>query len=385
MIIVLSGVETNNKGAELMLYAILQEIERRYPDADVFISKLALKSKGLAYIKSKLALKYKPYSSFKTFAARCRIPGILRRLHLPALFITECSIVAEADYFIDASGFFFSDQFNLTKGHLAFWNKLLRGYKSQNTKIVFLPQAFGPIEKKFTKKIISVLDQYADIIMPREKQSLQYLNQIVNNKEKMHLFTDFTSLVDGVFPKSFDHLKNAIVIIPNLRMIDRGGVSFDKYMNFLQQVIKLCYQNGQKVYLLNHEGFGDEKLCYSCRKKINYEIDVVTNLNALEVKGLIASARLCISSRFHGVASALHSGVPCLATSWSHKYQELFMDYGMKNSILNLDDLYDCISKVKEYLEPDNNEFVRMHLKKRKDDIVRESQEMWNLVWKLQK
>ena len=33
MKIVLWGVETNNKGAELMLYAILQEIERKFPDA----------------------------------------------------------------------------------------------------------------------------------------------------------------------------------------------------------------------------------------------------------------------------------------------------------------------------------------------------------------
>lgn len=42
MRIVLSGVETHNKGAELMLYAILQEIERRFPDAEVFINKSAI-------------------------------------------------------------------------------------------------------------------------------------------------------------------------------------------------------------------------------------------------------------------------------------------------------------------------------------------------------
>lgn len=35
MKVVLSGVETNNKGAELMLYAILQEIERRSPGSTI--------------------------------------------------------------------------------------------------------------------------------------------------------------------------------------------------------------------------------------------------------------------------------------------------------------------------------------------------------------
>ena len=43
MRIVLNGVETNNKGAELMLYAILQEIERKFPDAEVFMPYLALR------------------------------------------------------------------------------------------------------------------------------------------------------------------------------------------------------------------------------------------------------------------------------------------------------------------------------------------------------
>ena len=42
MRIVLSGIETNNKGAELMLYAILQEIERKYPNAEVFVVSLDL-------------------------------------------------------------------------------------------------------------------------------------------------------------------------------------------------------------------------------------------------------------------------------------------------------------------------------------------------------
>ena len=51
MKIVLSGVETNNKGAELMLYAILQEIERKWPDADVYISQKRIKQ-GLNYVKS---------------------------------------------------------------------------------------------------------------------------------------------------------------------------------------------------------------------------------------------------------------------------------------------------------------------------------------------
>ena len=51
MKIVLTGVETNNKGAELMLYAILQEVERTFPDAEVYISPNAI-PQGLNYLQT---------------------------------------------------------------------------------------------------------------------------------------------------------------------------------------------------------------------------------------------------------------------------------------------------------------------------------------------
>ena len=57
MKIVLSGVQTINKGAELMLYAILQEIERKWPDAEVFIPPMRIRQ-GLDYVQTSLDLKY---------------------------------------------------------------------------------------------------------------------------------------------------------------------------------------------------------------------------------------------------------------------------------------------------------------------------------------
>ncbi|MEL5892865.1 polysaccharide pyruvyl transferase family protein [Bacteroides sp. GD17] len=375
MKIVLSGLGTTNKGAELMLYAILQQIELKYPQAEVFISKKSVRPE---YVDTRISLKYKPYSKWKAIAIRSKIRGIFRILHLPTHIFSDTTVVENADYFIDGSGFVFSDQWNLNFSALYYWEHILRSYHEQGTKIIFLPQAFGPVEKEFTRKIISCIDKYADVVMPREMVSKNYLAQCFINQDKIKLFTDFTSLVEGRFPEKYASLRDAVCIIPNMRMIDKGMISMEDYLAALLRIVRLAKSYGKQVYLLNHEGMADEKLAFSVQQHLNDNIEVVTGLNALEVKGLIASSFLCITSRFHGVASALNSCVPCLATSWSHKYEELFRDYGLENSILELNNVDD---KIVEYLQPENNRLIRQHLEKQVTKIKEQTSQMWKIVW----
>lgn len=382
MRIVLSGIETNNKGAELMLYAILQEIERKYPDAEVYLPVFAVKQ-GLGYIRTNVSVKDKPYANMKRILGKFRVPGILRRLHINYRWLTDISPVKNTDYFIDGSGFAFSDQWRPTEITVRNWEQHLQGYRKQGTKIIFLPQAFGPAKMQTTKDIFAVLNKYADVIMPRESISERYLIECGLNKNKIKRFTDFTSLVKGEFPKQYSHLKDGICIIPNLRMIDKGVISLDDYINLLVGIIKSASVIGKPVYLLNHEGKGDENLAYKCKEVLSGSIEVVTGLNALEVKGLIASSYLCITSRFHGVASALNSSVPCLSTSWSHKYEELYKDYGLSDCVLDISDINKCLAKVSDYLNPETNRNVRNMLDKAIPKIKEETTEMWKYIWNL--
>ena len=376
MRIVLSGIETNNKGAELMLYAILQEIERKFSQATVFVPYYAI-NQGLSYVKTSLDLRHKP----NRWMAEWHIPGILRRLHLPYVKYTDARTVPNVDYFIDASGFAFSDQWNPTTERVVFWQHLLNGYRKQGTKIIFLPQAFGPVRLDNTRKLLHILNENADIIMPREKISLAYLREADVSESKIKMYTDFTSLVTGHVLEKYSHLKNGVCIIPNLRMIDKGAIQMDDYLKILSQIIKMSQSEGHQVYLLNHEGLGDETLAYQCQEKLGGDMEVVTGLDALEVKGLISTAYLCVTSRFHGVASALNSCVPCLATSWSHKYQELFNDYQQQSCVLDLSNHHNIVDKVKEYLDASNNKSIREHLSQQLPRIHEETKRMWELVW----
>lgn len=380
MKIVLSGIETKNKGAELMLYAILQEIENRYPNAKVYVPLYAIKQ-GLSYINTNVMLLDKPFANIKRFAKSIHLLGGLRRLHISFYFFEDSYPVNGADYFIDASGFAFTDQWNPSNNMVNFWERQLKGYSKQKTKIIFLPQAFGPVELSNTKRELSLLNQYADIIMPREKVSYSYLQGCNISKSKVKLFPDFTSLVVGEIPRKYKHLKGGICIIPNMRMIDKGGITFEDYLNILVGIVNVGKAKGHIVYLLNHEGKNDEDLAYHCRARLNNSIEVVTGLNALEVKGLISTSYLCVSSRFHGVASALNSGVPCLATSWSHKYAELYNDYSISDCILDLSNMDRCFNMVNNYMNDSENRRIREHLEVQIPKIQAKTRNMWDYIW----
>lgn len=380
MKIILTGVETDNKGAELMLYAILQEIERSYPNAKVYIHHNSLKQ-GLGYVNTKVNLKFWPLSYILD---KSRIYGVLSRLHLPTSHIADVYGIRNADYLLDASGFAFSDQWDLDDLYVWRWRKLLYFQKQQRCKIIFLPQAFGPLEKKNTKELITLINHTASLVFSREKVSFDYLKHsglISMNKVKQ--FSDFTSLVKGHFPQRYRYLKNGICIIPNARMLDKGGVNLEQYSNIIKSIVERGKESNHEVYLLNHEGKADENLALCLRKKLQNDIEVVTGLNALEVKGLIASAYLVVSSRFHGVASSLNSSVPCLATSWSHKYQELFKDYGLDGCVLPTDDMGAVLTKVEEFLDETTNMALRNKLEVAVAKKVEETKMMWKLVWSI--
>lgn len=380
MKIVLSGFETNNKGSELMLYAILQEIERKFPDAKVYIPYSRIKQ-GIGYISTNINFELTPCSEF---VYRKHLYRRFRRFHLPVGILNSTNIVKDADWFIDGSGFAFSDQFDIKDERIKMWQDILRPLRRRGCKIVFLPQAFGPVEKTSTKRSLALLNENADLIMPRERVSFEYLQKSgVVDMQKVRIFTDFTSLVEGVFPKKYEHLRNGICIIPNLRMIDKGMISYDAYIQLLTMIISEGKKSGFPVYLLNHEGPKDEKLCLDCQNSIDGDIEVVTNLNALEVKGLIASAYLVVTSRFHGLASALNSCVPCLAVSWSHKYGELLHDYELNDYVLPLND-NDAVSvRMSKLMGNQENTRIREHLSLQIPKIKAQTHEMWKTVWSL--
>lgn len=378
--VVLSGVETNNKGAELMLYAILQELERRFPGAEVFMPVGSVRQ-GFSYVHTSLRLCDKPFARLKAFAMRHKVDKVLRRLRIPGGFLSDTHTIRKADYLLDASGFAFSDQFHNTVNTVLYWDELLRGYRKQGSRVVFLPQAFGPFEQSVSRRLMQAVLRNSDLVFARDRQSLTHVSKVGDAHCEVRLAPDFTSLVEGAVPASLEHLRGAVCVIPNSQMINKGVLTYGRYVEVLSDIIRTSQAAGRSVYMLNHEGARDEALMNRMKSALPQGVPTISGLNALEVKGLISTAYMCVSSRFHGVASALNCSVPCLATSWSHKYQELFADYGQTGCVLSLDDGGSMTRKVSEMLDEGVNAAVRKELSPAVRVMRERTAKMWDAVF----
>lgn len=377
MKIFLTGIETNNKGAELMLYAILQEIERKYPDSTIYIEKERIKQ-GVCYLKTAIKIVLVE-NKLKTIFNKYHINGILKRLGMKEYL--RLPYIPRFDYLIDGSGLAFTDSM-IDEYTGIYWAQVIDLANKYNAKKIFLPQGFGPFNKQSTKRIVSNIINNANLMFARDTVSLGYLKNFTNGDiHNIKLSPDFTSFVKGYLPKEYEHLKGGVCIIPNSQMINKGEVSENEYLTFISSVVTELEKYGKKLVILNHQGKDDLVLIDKIKEGLRTPIEIVTGQNALVTKGIISSSYLVVTSRFHGLASSLNSGVPCLSTSWNHKYKCLLNDYDLENCLLSVKDLKHDIQLINKYMDVDFNNNVRHLLDKGIQKANEQTKAMWKLVW----
>jgi len=375
MKIQIDGIDTKNKGAELMLVAVLEQLEETYPNSEVWLNhtgefnanllpdfKLGLKTPRMRWL-SKWPIK------------------LFRRLGspFPITQLTRYHVRKDIDLLLDAGGFQFSDQWKLSAKQVKEKEEYYKKLKENGTFSVLLPQAFGPFKTTHGKQTVKILNQYTDLIFARDEKSYECLINAGAEERKINISCDITLGVKGVIPVTLQYLKGAVCVIPNHKMISPKKNNKEEYIGLLKNIIDLYEKKGQPVFMLNHEGFRDKNLCDQVNAAREKKIPVVSGITAQEVKGLIGNSYTVISSRFHGVVSALSQGVPCLATSWSHKYEMLFKDFGQQDRILT-EEVGWAINREKILTLEQNHETITENIKAAKAPLLLETKKMWKLA-----
>lgn len=369
MLVEIRGVQFVNKGAELMLEAIYSRLRDRYGEK----LHIALSPRNSPYY---LRSKYRAFQ--KVGNLKYRFDWSYISWLLPKSIKLDLGMVThrDIDVVLDASGFAYGDQWTPAMFRSAV--RLAEQVRSQGGKYIFMPQAMGPFKRKAYKKLLTRAVQAAELFYVRDKKSYDYVTSIVGIRENVILSPDFTNLVASEEECCKD--ERLCVVIPNSKMLrmQTSAIS-SSYIDVLKSAIKYVRNKGLRVEILNHEGAGDLDICnalYSAHLE-DEEVTLVDGLDAIQVKKKIAEAKFCISSRFHGCVSSLSQNVPVIATSWSHKYEMLFADYGVENLVYRFDGkIEDVIDDVME-----NFQSYKMLISEKSVVEKKKANDMWSRIY----
>lgn len=342
MNILLTGVNYNNKGAELMLRAMVQHFRTEFSEA-----KLVCGFYGSYENRVKEGL----YQLAKR--SRGRVTKLFE--FLPKKTRKEWGIVLpkEIHVVIDASGFAFGDQWS--EQYVRSEATRCLNCKKYGSRLVLMPQAFGPFTNTAIREVCTELFVKADLIFPRDKESYTYVCDLIPQSHisgKVHLAPDFTNLVQGFVPQSFSkkELQGAVGILPNEKMLTKKGeMESQKYIDFLNHVLQVLENKNVPHFVLCHQN-EDQKVVDLLKLKLKTVPPIIAESNALFIKGVLGTCRFLIGSRFHGLVNGLSQGVPCICTSWSHKYEALFADYHCSQYLVSDLSAFDQVDDLIENL-----------------------------------
>lgn len=331
-----------NRGDQLMLQATLQKARQYVPEAQLFVPRNVYKENPTFCRANKLY----PLAEKECISKRLRKSIAYNNLLWRHEYVTPNQI----DMVLDIAGFQFGDQWmqHTDSSDVEYRLNYYRQFSKPGCKIVFLSQAFGPFSNPLSVNMMNGVAEMATLIYAREKTSFEYLQQVVETKEKLRLAPDFTQVcASASHPILQLKEKSYVTIIPNSKMITHTPNDVSKhYIDCMVDICELLISRGVQIVLLNHEGEEDEELLRLINAKLSRPQLIVSNIDAPNIKHIIQHGKLTISSRYHGVVSSLTLGVPTLCTSWSHKYQELLNDHGCSDGIINPGDMKQTREKV---------------------------------------
>lgn len=332
-----------NRGDQLMIKAVMEQLSQRMPNAQLLVKKDVFLQNPTYCIAHHLY----PLTLSKSKIKQSRIyKKIVNTLLGDDWMVTS----GDVDVILDCRGYHVADWRINNQEYVEYLKSFYSSFTKKSKKYIMLPQAFGPFHNTYSQQVAQMLHEQADYIYAREPESYGYLKTLFPSSKKIGIAPDFTCLTTPQLGQSILLPKqNFVLIIPNAKMIEKANTT-SQYLTFMTEIAKDLMEKGEKVYLLNHEGSKDEDLCRLVNENLGNSLPILTNLSGVDIKAIIKDCKLLICGRYHGVVSGLTQGVPTLCTAWSHKYVELLKEHDCINNILDVLNIPDAKQKIQDAL-----------------------------------
>ena len=374
----IKGVQFRNKGAYLMLLACLEGLKGLQRPTELVLSP----GPNLPYVeRAKLGAWQK--LSFRRGGLDLtpligKLPSAVQRLFQRYGMVSE----QQLDLVLEASGFAYGDQWPLR--FLQNTAKEVVRFSRAGKPFIFMPQAFGPFSSAESKAAMRDIIQHARLIFVRDPVSLQHLQSCVPQlPDSVVLTADFTIGLTARPNAEIPSLSAPYAaLIPNNKVVSKfnhaGAEQLrSSYIAAFAAAAHKLSAAGMQCVLVNHEGKEDAQLCAEIAAKAPCQIVQIDD--PLAVKAFIGGAELAISSRFHGAVNALSQGVPCIATSWSHKYHAMMADFAMADYCVAELTEHNLLAAVQQLL--DNKTSLVANVTARASALKQQNAQMWQRLY----
>ena len=358
MKVIITGAQFGNKGAQSLLFNVVDQLRKHYGDVDIYF--LTLDGNRLPHEKNyHFHTVYGIYfyqKYFHSLADRICLIAMenLKRVVKKKYYTLNGTkqirnIFINADLLIDVSGYALSSKWSI-ESNKQFLTSFTEAEK-YGVKTVIMPQSFGPFDygensaemDKRIKKLKSV-----NVIYAREKEGYDLLTTkygltnvrlspdlVLQNKE-LDLANIFMKI-----PKqqrvTLQTANNNICVIPNTQTANHSDT--ETVVKLYRSIVKKLLKLGKNIYIFNHAN--DMPLCRKIYQTFqnNENVRLIKNdLSSIEYEYFIKQFDYIICSRYHGIVHAYREHVPAVILGWAIKYKELAKHFGQSEYIFDITD-----------------------------------------------
>lgn len=344
--VVVTGAGFSNRGAQALLFAVMDAVRERFPDAEVHVAYPT----DIAGAQRRYRVRMLPWThAIKALLWGWPLSAAARRWYPGAEHAGEVrDVLAASSCVIDVSGFRLSSEFGVKESLDYCANVLLA--RVLGIPCYVLPQSFGPFGYRPPAKwllgpFIGTALRSATAVWAREREGFELVERYRPRRLALapdivlaHEGRDFGRIYRaGQGPRPVRVPEPAACIIPSLRVMERrdaGDVG-----EFYARIAGRIAESGRSVVLLSHS-HEDAEVCERITHALGGRVPVniaPSDLDAIELEELIGRMDFLVASRYHSVVHAYRRHTPAVILGWAVKYRELAGLVGQERYVLGAD------------------------------------------------
>lgn len=292
--------------------------------------------------------------------------AVLLKLGLPSSQAAKA--LRRCDVLLDVSGIAFADgrEKTLPFNILNMWPALLL-----NVPVVRLSQALGPFSNPLTRLASTLFLQRSTHLFTRGAQTTAFVRELGIPENKWSPAPDVAFLYESRFSLSNEHVERVrmlserlathcaagqevVGLIPSSLVYQKCEAAGIDYLRLFTQLMTTQPETTRFVVLPNATREGRdtpynndlyvierlrEHTAAACPPDVLDRIEWVDyDMNTAGSREVLAVCDFVLTSRFHGMISALSLGKPLIVVGWSHKYAEVMAQFGLADYVIDYAD-----------------------------------------------